>query len=78
MAASPLPLSQSRIDIIVGARLVTALKARMVTKADLGRHLGQPAEAVEQFCRGEVRIGPARLLVICELLNVSVGWFFAE
>jgi transcriptional regulator with XRE-family HTH domain len=78
MTASTLPIGQSRVDIIVGARLVTALDARTISKTDLARHLEQKLETIEQFCRGEVRIGPARLLAICELLNVSVGWFFAE
>ncbi len=78
MTASTLPAIQSRTDIIVGARLVTALEARMVSKRDLAVHLSQPTEAIEQYCRGETRIGPVRLLAICALLDVSVGWFFAE
>jgi hypothetical protein len=78
MSASTLPVGQSPIDIIVGARLVTALHTRMISKGELGRHLSQPLETVEQYCRGEVRIGPARLLAICDLLDISVGWFFAE
>ncbi len=78
MSAPALSVGPSRIDIVIGARLVTALEARMISKTDLGRHLAQPLETVEQFCRGDRRIGPARLLAICELLNISVGWFFAE
>jgi DNA-binding Xre family transcriptional regulator len=78
MSAITEPVGLERIDVVVGVRLVMALDARMISKADLSQHLSQPIDMIEQFCRGDVRIGPSRLLAICELLDVSVGWFFAE
>jgi len=64
------------VDIFVGNRLHELRRARGVTQQELAEQLKITFQQVQKYETGVNRISAGRLLLVAQLFNLPVGFFF--
>ena len=67
---------ENRIDRHVGSRIRERRHAMGMTQMQLGNAVGVKFQQVQKYENGANRVSASRLLLIAEVLDVPVGWFF--
>ena len=68
----------NQIDIHVGKRLCLRRQILKMSQSDLAKKLGITFQQVQKYEKGINRISSSRLWDFSQVLNVPVGYFFAE
>ncbi len=64
------------VDIHVGRRMRQQREMRGLTQVDLARQLGLSFQQVQKYETGANRISSSRLWQVCDVLDVTPGYFF--
>lgn len=73
----PDPRSVDEFDLIIGRRIREARKAARYSQADLAKTLDVSHQQVQKYEAGIDRVSVARLLDVCETLNIDAAAFLA-
>jgi transcriptional regulator with XRE-family HTH domain len=68
--------SASLVDVYIGARMRDGRVVLGMSQAALGEKLGVSFQQVQKYERGVNRVSAARLIDICEALDVSLASMF--
>ena len=64
------------VDIHVGRRMRQQRELRGLTQVELARQLGLSFQQVQKYETGANRISSSRMWQVCEVLDVTPGYFF--
>lgn len=67
---------ENDIDRHVGRRIRERRCSLHVTQQELGDRVGVKFQQIQKYEKGANRVSASRLLLIAEVLDVPVGWFF--
>lgn len=68
----------NQIDIHVGKRLCLRRQLLRMSQSDLAQKLGITFQQVQKYEKGTNRVSASRLWDFSQVLNVPVGYFFAD
>lgn len=71
------PRSVDEFDTLIGRRIREARLAARYSQADLAKTLGVSHQQVQKYEAGIDRVSVARLLDVCETLNIDAAAFLA-
>lgn len=74
----PTPSVPDPVDVHVGDRLRLRRRILKMSQGKLGALLGVTFQQVQKYERGTNRIGASRLFDLARLLEVPVGYFYAD
>jgi transcriptional regulator with XRE-family HTH domain len=70
--------SPNSIDVYVGRRVRTRRLELGMSLEKLGSSIGVTFQQLQKYEKGSNRISASRLQQLCDILKVSVGYFFEE
>lgn len=66
------------IDFIIGENIKSLRKEKKLSQTELAKMVGVSFQQIQKYEKGINRVSAARLLIISEILNVPITYFYIK